>query len=81
LLTPVILAIVEAEIRRTVVRNQPGQTVRETLSRKTIHKNRAGGVAPGVGREFKPQYLKKKRVVILSLARIPPDALIPQPMT
>jgi hypothetical protein len=40
------------------VRSQPGQIVRGTLSRKTLHKNRAGGVAQGEGPEFKPQYLK-----------------------
>jgi hypothetical protein len=28
---------------------------------KTYHKKRAGGVAQGVGPEFKPQYLKKKK--------------------
>jgi hypothetical protein len=33
----------------------------ETLSQKTLHKNRVGGVAQGVGPEFKPQYRKKKR--------------------
>jgi hypothetical protein len=32
--------------------------VSKTLSRKTLHKNRAGGVAQG---EFKPQYGKKKK--------------------
>jgi hypothetical protein len=32
--TPVILAIQEAEIRRTMVRNQPGQIVLKTLSGK-----------------------------------------------
>jgi hypothetical protein len=39
---PVILAIQEAEIRRIMVQGQPRQTVHETLSRKTLHKNRAG---------------------------------------
>jgi hypothetical protein len=29
--------------------------------KKTHHKNRAGGVAQGVGPEFKPQYHKKKK--------------------
>jgi hypothetical protein len=57
----VILAIQEAEIRRTVVQSQPGQIVHETLSQKTPHKNRAGGVAQGEGPEFKPQYCKKKK--------------------
>jgi hypothetical protein len=28
---------------------------------KTLHKNRAGGVAQGEGPEFKPQYCKKKK--------------------
>jgi hypothetical protein len=32
----------------------PGEIVSETLSRKTCHKNRAGGVAQGVSPEFKP---------------------------
>jgi hypothetical protein len=27
---------------------------------KTLHKKRAGGVAQGVGFEFKPKYLKKR---------------------
>jgi hypothetical protein len=31
---PIISAIQEAEIRRTVVRSQPGQIVQETLSQK-----------------------------------------------
>jgi hypothetical protein len=53
-LTPVVLATQEAEIRRIVVQSHPGQVVPETLSRKTLHKNRAGGVAQGIGPEFKP---------------------------
>jgi hypothetical protein len=28
-----------------VIQNQPGQIVHETLSQKTVHKLRAGGVA------------------------------------
>jgi hypothetical protein len=55
---PVILATQEAEIRRIMVRGQSGQIVREILSRKTLHKKRADGVAQGVGPEFKPQYAK-----------------------
>jgi hypothetical protein len=51
----VILATQEAEIRRIVVQSQAGQTVRETLKKPTTRK-RAGGVAQGVGPEFKPQY-------------------------
>jgi hypothetical protein len=30
--------------------------------KKTHHQKRAGGVAEGVGLEFKPQYYKKKKV-------------------
>jgi hypothetical protein len=37
-----------------MVQTQPWQIVRETLSRKTLHKNRAGGVVQGEGPEFKP---------------------------
>jgi hypothetical protein len=59
-LTPVILATQETEIG-TVPWSQPGQIVRETLSQKTLHKNRAGRVAQGEGPEFKPQYWKKKK--------------------
>jgi hypothetical protein len=46
-LMAVILATEEAEIRRTAVQSQPGQIqiVLETLSRKTLHKYRAGRVA------------------------------------
>jgi hypothetical protein len=29
--------------------------------KKTLHKNKAGGVVQGEGPEFKPQYHKKKR--------------------
>jgi hypothetical protein len=39
---PVILVTQEAEIRRIVVQTQPRQIVHETLSGKTLHKNRAG---------------------------------------
>jgi hypothetical protein len=59
-LTPVILATQEAQIRRIVVQSQPGQIVPETLSQKTLHKNRAGGVDQGEHPEFKPQFCKKK---------------------
>jgi hypothetical protein len=38
-----------------------GKQFCETLSQKTLHKNRAGGVAQGEGPEFKPQYHKKKK--------------------
>jgi hypothetical protein len=53
---PVILATQEAEIRRIMVQSQPGQIFCKTLSRKTFHKNRAGGVAQSEGPEFKSQY-------------------------
>jgi hypothetical protein len=42
---PVILATQEAEIRRIMVQSQPGQIVGETLSRKNLHKKRAGRVS------------------------------------
>jgi hypothetical protein len=51
---PVILATQEAELRRIEVQSQPGQIVGETLSQKTQHKKRTGGVAQGVGLEFNP---------------------------
>jgi hypothetical protein len=36
--------------------------VHETLSQKYVtHRKRAGGVAQGVGPEFKPQYFKKRK--------------------
>jgi hypothetical protein len=50
-LMPVILVTQEAAIRRIKVQSQLWQTVGETLSQK-----RAGGVAQGIDREFKPQY-------------------------
>jgi hypothetical protein len=34
----------------------PGNYFQETVSQKTLHKNRIGGVAQGEGPEFKPQY-------------------------
>jgi hypothetical protein len=59
---PVILATQEAEIRRISVQSQPGQRVRKTLSQKKNHHKKAGRMAQGVGLEFKPQYLKKKKI-------------------
>jgi hypothetical protein len=53
-LTSVILATQEAEIRRIEVQSQPKQVVQETLSQKSPSQKRAGGVAQGVGPEFKP---------------------------
>jgi hypothetical protein len=33
--------------------------------KKTLHKNRTGGVTQGEGPEFKPQYCKKKKKIHL----------------
>jgi hypothetical protein len=57
---PVTVAIQEPEIRRIMVQSQPGQIVPETLSqkKKPSPRKRAGGVAQGIGPEFKPQYCK-----------------------
>jgi hypothetical protein len=52
-LTPIILSIQEAEIRRITVKSQPGQNPSQ---------KGAGGMAQGVGPEFKPQYCKKKKL-------------------
>jgi hypothetical protein len=42
--------------------SKPAQANRSRdLSQNTHHKKRAGGVAQGVGPEFKPQYHKKKK--------------------
>jgi hypothetical protein len=60
-LTPIIIANQEAEIRRITAQSQPRKIVPETLSQKTPHKNRAGGVAQGAVCELKPQYHKKKK--------------------
>jgi hypothetical protein len=62
---PVTLDTQEAEIRKKVVRSQPGEIVRETLSqKKKTLKRRAGGGAGGVTQDidpgFKPQHLKIK---------------------
>jgi hypothetical protein len=35
--------------------------MRPYLEKKALHKKRAGGVAQGVGPEFKPQYCKRKK--------------------
>jgi hypothetical protein len=57
----VILATQEAEIRRITVQSQPGQIAHEILSRIYLTQKRAGGVAQGVGSQFKPWYCKKKK--------------------
>jgi hypothetical protein len=46
----------EAEIRKIVIQSQPEKIVSETLSRKIPSQKRAGGVAHGVGLEFKCKY-------------------------
>jgi hypothetical protein len=53
-LTPVILATQKADIRRIMIRSQLRKKVCKILSRKTLHKNMAGGMAQGEGPEFKP---------------------------
>jgi hypothetical protein len=55
---PEILATQEAEIRRIEVQSQTGQVARETLSQKKPKnkkpsQKRAGGMAQGIGPEFK----------------------------
>jgi hypothetical protein len=56
---PVILPAQEAEIRRI---SQDSKTAwANRLSRKSLHKNRAGGVAQGKGPEIKLQYCQKKK--------------------
>jgi hypothetical protein len=59
---PVILATQEAEIRKIIVQSQHEKLVLETpIWKKYHHKKRAGGVAQGIGPEFKPQYCQKKK--------------------
>jgi hypothetical protein len=36
--------------------------LQDPVSKKTNHKNRAGGVTQSIGPEFKPQYCKKKKL-------------------
>jgi hypothetical protein len=62
-LTPVILAIQEAEIRRIMVLSQPRKIVHKILSQKhpSQKKKRVSGVTQGVDPEFKSQYHKKKK--------------------
>jgi hypothetical protein len=35
--------------------------LQDPISKRIHHKNRAGGVAQGVGTDFKPQYCKKQK--------------------
>jgi hypothetical protein len=51
---PVTLATQEAEIRRISVQNQPGKIVYESLFQNNLSQmKKAGGVACGIGPEFK----------------------------
>jgi hypothetical protein len=60
---PVILATQKAAIRRIEVGSHPGQnSFRDPILNKPItKKGGAGGVAKGVGPEFKRQYHKNKQ--------------------
>jgi hypothetical protein len=53
---PIILATQEAEIGRIVVQSQLRQI--DPISKNPSHTKRDGGVAQGVGPEFKLQYHK-----------------------
>jgi hypothetical protein len=57
----IILATQEAKIRRIMVRSQPGQIIRKTLSQRNSSPKRAGGVAQGVGPQFKLPLQKKEK--------------------
>jgi hypothetical protein len=61
-LKSIILATQEAEIRWITFQSQPRQTVLETLFQNNTSQKRAGGVAQGVGPEFKSQYLPQKKI-------------------
>jgi hypothetical protein len=39
-------------------------SLQDPILKKTLQKNRTGGVAQGVGPEFKSQYYKKKEILI-----------------
>jgi hypothetical protein len=64
---PVILATQEVEIRRIMFQLELiswAISSQETLSQKKKNqKGRAGGVAQGVGPEFRPQYCKKEKKI------------------
>jgi hypothetical protein len=51
---PVILAAQEEEIKRIKVQSHSGQNSSQDPISKILHTKRAGGVAQGVGPEFKP---------------------------
>jgi hypothetical protein len=61
---PITVATPEPEIRRIVVRSQPGQIVLQdpiAKKQKKASQKRASEVAQGVGPEFKPPYHQKKK--------------------
>jgi hypothetical protein len=60
-LTPVTLAAQEAEIRRSWFKARQGKSFSRPYPKKTLHKNRAGGVAQSEVPEFKPQYCQKEK--------------------
>jgi hypothetical protein len=60
---PAVLAIQKAKIRRIAVQSQPRPIVlRDPISKKKKNSSqkKPGGVAQGVGPEFKPQCHKNK---------------------
>jgi hypothetical protein len=57
---PVILATQEAELRASWFKVSPGKIVHKTLLWTNPSQKRDGGVAQGVGPEFKPHYRKKQ---------------------
>jgi hypothetical protein len=59
---PIILSIQEAEIWKITVQSHTRQIVHETLTQKNPQQKMAGGVAQGIGPEFKPQYHKKREL-------------------
>jgi hypothetical protein len=58
---PVIIATEKAEIMRIVVQSQPQDNSSQEPILKIPNTKRAGGVAQGVGPEFKSEYQKKKK--------------------
>jgi hypothetical protein len=58
---PVILATQEERSGGSRFEASPGKQVSRLYLKKTHHKKRAGGVAQGVGPEFKPSIKKKKK--------------------
>jgi hypothetical protein len=55
---------------RIIVQNQPRQIVHYTLSQKNTSQERVGGVAQGVGPEFKLQYDKNQTKNHLAFVRL-----------